>query len=118
MAFGEFIVPTDEEILFALGAEPEPSGPDTSTRVLRITTDSGDVITFSYDVPGASVRLQLHQGGSLLLDIFREGAERLAIETDSRGAFVAVDFRTESTVGKLEVQVQPEIHVRENSLLS
>ncbi|GAB3988325.1 hypothetical protein GCM10029978_110420 [Actinoallomurus acanthiterrae] len=118
MVIREFIVPTDEEVLYALGVEPEPAEPDTATRVVRIPCDDGQVITLSYDSPGGSVRLQLHHNQRLLLDIFREGAELLRIDSGSGSTSVTVDFRTESTVGQLEVQVQPEVVVRENSLLA
>lgn len=118
MVLREFIVPTDEEVLDALGVEPEPSELDATIRIVRIPHGADEVITLSYDSPGGSVRLQLHRQQRLLLDIFREGAERLRIDSGSGSTLVTVDFRTESTVGRLEVQIEPDVVVRENSLLA
>lgn len=118
MAIREFIVPTDEEVLDALGVEPESSEPGAATRVVRIPRDEGELITLSYDAPGGSVRLQLHDHQRLKLDIFQEGAERLRIDSASGSTVIAIEFRTESTVGRLEVQVWPDLVIRGQSLLA
>lgn len=118
MVVREFVVPTDEDVLDALGVEPELAEPGAATRVVRIPRDDDEMITLSYDSPGRSVRLQLHHKERPLLDLFQEGAELLRIDSSSGSTVIAVDFRTESTVGRLEIQVWPDVFVRGNSLLA
>ncbi len=118
MEHPQFIVPNDAEVLDALGVEPESAGGDETVRVVRIPGSSGDTLTLSYDILGRSVGLQLHQPHGLLLDLFYEGAERLRVRSDAASTAIEIDLRTESTRQNLDIQVRPDLIVRDRCLLA
>ncbi|TYB43957.1 hypothetical protein [Actinomadura chibensis] len=114
----QFEVPEDAEILDVLGVEPELSASEEMTRIVRLPGGEGESLTLSYDIPGRSVRLQLQRQQELLLDLFREGAERLRLRSDAKSTAIEVDFQTESTRGTLDIQVRPAILIKDRTLLA
>lgn len=114
----QFIVPEDAEVLDVLGVEPELSDSEETTRIIRIDGGAGERLTLSYDVLGRSVRLRLQRQQGLLLDLFREGAERLRLRSDAESTAIEIDFQTESTRGTLDIQVHPSILIKDRCLLA
>jgi hypothetical protein len=113
MAYHEFVVPTGEEILDALGVEPEESVEDPMVRIIPVLSSTGDTLVISFDVAGRSVRCQWLRGSVLILDLFREAATRLTVDSGNGNAWIRVCFETDSLAGELEVQVHPEIRVND-----
>jgi YD repeat-containing protein len=116
--YREFIVPDDQEILEAIGEWPEAEE-DSEARLLVFRGEGGETIRFTYDALGRSVRVQWKNGlGDMLLDVFREGATRLTVHSDMRIAFIAVEFVMGECAGKMEIQVQPKLAVKDQLLFS
>ena len=113
MAYHGFVVPTGEEILDALGVEPEESVEDPMVRIIPVLSSTGDTFVISFDVAGRSVRCQWVRGSVVILDLFREAATRLTVDSGNGNAWIMVCFETDSLAGELEVQVHPEIRVND-----
>ncbi|GEM_PF-2825023 len=116
MANREFLVPSDEEILDALGVVPEVSVDDPMVQVVRVSTASGDVVSLSYDVVGRSVRCQWNRDSIPLVDLFREAATELTVESGHGVARLVVRFETEVLGGELDIQVYPAVRVNDRLL--
>jgi YD repeat-containing protein len=117
MEYRQFIVPSDREVLEAIGIEPVSDGGDPATRLVRFITEAGDIISLSYDAPGRSVRVQWSRNNRQILDLFREGAERLVFESNSATVSVSVQFKTDSNFGTLHIQFLPEVFIKDDVLL-
>lgn len=119
MNYREFRAPDEVDLFDALGdtATIIDSG-DPDVRSFAITVDDKNELTFSYSLPGRSIRVLWHYGGDLILDIFREGATRLEIQRDSHSSFVIVEFSVDSIGGQLEIQIKPRIAFKDQMLFS
>jgi len=109
--YREFVVPTDEEILDALGQAPEQAGAEPTTRTVRLDNGAGDEVELTYDILGRSVRCRWHRGPVLMLDLFREAATRMTVSSGRGAAGVTVAFETDSLAGTLDIQVYPSVRV-------
>lgn len=118
MSYQEFVAPSDDEIFAALGIEPESSGTEVATRIVKIGDESDDLLILSYDVPGRSIRLQWKRSRRLLLDVFREGATLMRIHSNTESTSILIDFRTGQSSGRLDIQMWPEMVVKERDLLT
>lgn len=118
MEYRQFQVPADVEILNVLGIEPEPVEDDGFTRVIRLSTESGDLLVFSYDVPGCSVRCRWYRESRLLLDLFREGAIRLSVSSHSGELGILVYFETGSLSGELSIRLGHYVAISDRLLFS
>lgn len=118
MDYQEFVAPSDDEISAALGIEPESSEAEVATRTVKIGDEADDLLILSYDVPGRSIRLQWKRSRRLLLDVFREGATLMRIHSNAASIAISIDFRTGQMSGRLDIQMQPEIVIRERDLLT
>jgi hypothetical protein len=118
MTLREFLVPSDEEWLDALGVEPEPVDGEIAVRRVRCTTDAGDLLDLIFDLPGNSIRCRWQRGEIVLVDIFREGACRLSVRSGRGEAHLVVSFDTEGLRGELAIQVLPDIRVDDRLLFA
>ncbi|MFC0039718.1 hypothetical protein [Actinomadura rayongensis] len=117
MGRSEFVVPSDEEVLVALGVEPRASGTGEFTRAIRLVGGSGEELDLSYDVVERSVRLRLNQAHGPNLDIFYEGAELFRLWSDSSSYGIALEFRTGTSMIDLKICVHPKMAIASRCLL-
>ncbi|GAA1012915.1 hypothetical protein Aple_015600 [Acrocarpospora pleiomorpha] len=115
-AYRQFIVPTDMQILDALGVEPEVIEEGDTVRLIRVVTGEGDEFRLSYDTPGRSVRCQWYRGSVLILDIFREGADRLQVSSQKGESNIVIHFQTDSLAGGLHIRLAPSIAISDKLL--
>jgi len=116
MEYRQFIVPTDTEILDALGVVPEIVEGEDPVRLIRISTEEGDDFRLSYDVPGRSIRCQWNRESSLLLDLTREGADYLRVSSDRNGSSILIHFQVDSLSGELHIQLTSSVTIRDKLL--
>jgi hypothetical protein len=116
MTYRQFVVPADAEILDALGVEPEPSADEPTIRSIRVDSGAGEQVVFSYDVPGRSVRVRWLRDSTPVLDLYRESATRLTVESGRGEARLTVTFESEGLGGDLEVQVYPAVRITDSLL--
>lgn len=109
----EFVAPTDEEYLRILGRTPEAGDEVGVAMLAMVSTDNFDV-RLTTDVPGKSVRLVVARDGIEVFDVFREGA--VLVSLSDEGPSIAVDFRTDGNLGRLNITLSPKLHIRETSL--
>lgn len=117
MTYRAFRVPTDLEILEVMGAEPEQEADEPTTRVVDVEAGTGERVVLSYDIPGESVRCRWRRGSEVVLDVFREGATLLRVESRDGADYFVVDFETDSLAGQLIVRVHPDVYVKDALLL-
>ena len=117
MTYRQFVVPADQEILESLGVEPT-AVPDTETaRRFELAID-GDVLDFTYDVHGRSIRCRWSRGDSTLVDVFREGATHFTVYSARQETHLRIEFETDSLRGLLDVRVFPGVQIEDSLLLA
>ncbi|MFF0201278.1 hypothetical protein [Streptomyces sp. NPDC005017] len=112
----EFLVPGDAEILEAFGVESEATDGVESTRSLRLAAGVGDEVCLTYDIPGRSIHLQWFRKGVCVLDIFREEAVRMSVNSSEGVTTLSLTFESGSLSGELHVQVWPTLSVNDRLL--
>jgi hypothetical protein len=117
MTYREFVVPADEEILDALGVESESVEGEPSARFIRVAVGAKDVVLFSYDVVGRSVRCRWLHDGRKILDLFRESATQMTVTSGHGEAWIVVRFETDPLAGQLKVRVAPEVCIEDELLI-
>ncbi|QBJ91601.1 hypothetical protein D0Z67_15770 [Streptomyces seoulensis] len=112
--YSEFTVPDDEEIFDIIGAWPETQ--ESGARAL--TWRSGDgALVLSYEAVTRSVRiLWSNTDGDSLLDVYREGATRLAFTSTPSAVGAQIDFSVGECAGVMEIDISPRIAVRDRLL--
>ncbi|MFE6699812.1 hypothetical protein [Streptomyces sp. NPDC057718] len=113
----QFVTPDPQDLVNALGVEPETTGETQMTVSLFDVT--GEDLTFSYNVVGQSVSVHWNtESGDPALKLFREGATLLRIQEGDGVTELVVEFETQDTTGTLGLRVFPNVSVMETSLLS
>jgi hypothetical protein len=116
VSLDEFAVPSRAEWVDALGIEPESVDLDPGVRRLYCTTDRGDAIDLTFDIPGNSVRCRWLREGNAVLDLFRESARNLVVHSGKGEAFVIVTFEADGLRGELSIRLWPEILITDQML--
>ncbi|WP_141693587.1 hypothetical protein [Streptomyces sp. PTY087I2] len=113
----QFVTPDPQDLVNALGVEPEITGETQMTLMFFDVTGEG--LTFSYNTVGRSVSVHWStKSGDPKLKIFREGATLLRIQESDGSTTLFVEFATQDTTGVLELQIFPNVSATETSLLS
>lgn len=104
------VVPDSQGFLEQIGYEPEDEGSE-GVRVLTLAGEAGR-IRLSYDILGRSIRVRWDdEKGCELLDIFREGAERMSITSESGRTWISVRSPLPGFTAELRVHVYPALKV-------
>ncbi|MFD6658907.1 hypothetical protein ACFWEB_27630 [Streptomyces parvus] len=113
----QFVTPDPQDLVNALGVEPEITGEAQMTLTLLDVTNED--LTFSYNLIGKSVSVHWNtESGNPKLKLFREGATLLRIQEGDGVTALVVEFTTQDTMGVLELQIFPNVSVMETSLLA
>lgn len=113
----QFVTPDPQDLVNALGVEPEITGETQMTLTLLDITNED--LTFSYNLIGQSVSVRWNtESGDPKLKLFREGATLLRIQEGDVVTALVVEFATQDTMGVLELQIFPNVSVMETSLLT
>ncbi|MFR9772036.1 hypothetical protein [Nocardia sp. SC052] len=108
----EFIEPEESEFLEAFGADRVAIPEATASFVVSIDSDDRNKLELSYDVIARSARVCWLQDSMLVVDIFREQVNRIAVE---RGGVFMISTSGVDLSGELSVEVYP-IRIRDVSL--
>jgi hypothetical protein len=109
MEYQQFIAPLDSQVLEFLGVEPVAEGDEETTRVIRVELGDGQLLTYSYDVVGGSVRVRWTKAGVIVLDLFREGVVKISVESEGEISRICAFAEFGSLRGVLSVQILPEL---------
>ncbi|WP_406494951.1 hypothetical protein OG936_13960 [Streptomyces sp. NBC_00846] len=113
----EFVTPDPQDVVNALGVEPEITG--ETQRTVNLADVTGEDLTLSYDAVGQSVTVRwCTPSGKVILNLFREGAILLRVQEGDGETKIVVEFETRDTTGELRLQVFPEVSITETSLFS
>ncbi|PXX66620.1 hypothetical protein DFR70_103369 [Nocardia tenerifensis] len=104
MSDHEFIVPEESEFLETFGAERVAIPGTIASFVVDIVPDDCNKVELSYDVIARSVRVRWMQDSTLLMDIFREQVNRIAVD---RKGIVRISARGGDLSGELTIEVYP-----------
>lgn len=111
---GDFLFPGDEEVFGAFGEWPEVQ--ESGSRVLTWHSGEG-VLALSYEAATRSVRVCWSNiDGDSLLDVYREGATRLAFTSTPSAIGAQIDFSVGECAGVIEIDISPRIAVRDRLL--
>jgi hypothetical protein len=117
MTYRQFVVPSGQDIIEALGVEPTMvAGTETAQR-FEVTID-GDTLDFTYDVHGRSIQCLWSRGETLLVEVFREGATHFTVYSAEGETHLRIEFETDSLRGLLNVRVFPSIQIADSLLLA
>lgn len=118
MGLGEFVTPTAEEWIDALGVVPRPEDDDGDVSRALLTFNAADKVDLSFAIGGNSVRLRWLRGEDLLLDMTREGARRIRVESGRGQASIRVEFDSDGFRGELTIQMLPETRIKDTMLFA
>ncbi|MFG2814366.1 hypothetical protein [Streptomyces sp. NPDC048410] len=111
---GGFLAPGDEEVFDTVGEWPEIQ--ESGARVLTWHSGNG-VLVLSYEAVSRSVRVRWSSAaGDVLLDVYREGATRLAFTSTPSTVAARIDFSVGECAGVMEIDIAPRISVRDRLL--
>ncbi|MEV5439515.1 hypothetical protein AB0K80_26400 [Streptomyces sp. NPDC052682] len=116
MAGQQFLVPDDAEVLEAFGVESEATDGVESTRSLRLAAGVDDEVCLTYDIPARSIHLQWFRKGVCVLDVSREEAVRLSVNSSEGVTALALAFESASLSGELRIQVWPTVSISDRLL--
>jgi hypothetical protein len=117
MEYRQFVVPSDAELIDAVGVSPELVEGEPTVRALRLTSASGDDVQISYDVPGRSFRIQVSSENAMRLDLLRESVTHFTVNVEGGGLRVRVTLESTGLAGELDVFVGSQIVVRDRLLM-
>ncbi|OKI00209.1 hypothetical protein A6A06_23930 [Streptomyces sp. CB02923] len=108
-------VPDSNRFAEEFGVTPEGRADDDvqSVNFLEVT---GQDLTLSYSSLERSVRLRLRQGQEELIDIYREDATLMRIDTSKGSTGITVAFSMGEVDGELRIQVFPSIKIYDQLL--
>jgi hypothetical protein len=113
MMYRDFRIPHDVEMETALGTTPVP-GDEVGTRSMVLHSDDGALVELTVDSPARSVSLVVTRENHECLRLTREGATELKVSSDSPE--IRIDFRTDDTIGRLQVSLRPLLRIEESTL--
>lgn len=118
MGLGEFLTPSAEEWIDALGVEPQTEPDDEDVTRIVFTSESGDTVDLSYASTANSVQFRWLRQGELLLDMTREGARHMWVESGRGRAQIGVEFEVEGLRGSLTLRLLPSFHLNDSMLFA
>ncbi|MER8029070.1 hypothetical protein ABTZ78_08925 [Streptomyces bauhiniae] len=111
---GYFLFPGDGEVFDIVGEWPEVQG--SGARALTWRSGEG-VLVLSYEAVTRSVRVRWSSvEGSLLLDVYREGATRLTFTSTPSAVGAQIEFSVGECAGVMEIDISPRISVQDRLL--
>ncbi|WP_159839649.1 hypothetical protein [Nocardia sp. CY41] len=113
MADYEFVEPEESEFLEVFGAERVAIPGATASFVVNIYSDDRNKLELSYDVIARSARVRWYQDSTVLVDIFREQVNRIAVEGSG---VINITTSGVDLSGDLTVEVYP-IRITDVSLV-
>ncbi|MFE2426581.1 hypothetical protein ACFXJ5_07480 [Streptomyces sp. NPDC059373] len=116
MDFGGFSTPEEIEIIEKLGVAPEESE-EGLLQTIHLDTEGGSLL-LSYSLTGRSVRFLWKLGANQLVEIFREGATRIRLISESERTYFLIDFEMSGSTARLEIGIYPFVSINDNLLLS
>lgn len=117
MEYSQLDAPSDAEVLDALGVESVAEDDEENTRVIRVSVGDGDILVFSYDTVGRSVRVRWERASETILDVFREGIVRISVESEHGEARILAFSEFPSLKGEIIVQIFPRVMVRDRLMI-
>jgi hypothetical protein len=116
VTYRPFIVPDDEDIGEKLGLVPiAVAGEEPTVRRLLFENESGEQLDLVIDILGRSIRCRVQVRGTIVYDIFREGAVQMLVHErpDRR---IIVEFETEGVFGSLNLVLADPIRIDDRLL--
>jgi hypothetical protein len=114
---GEFITPTDDEVLDAIGVLPETSANDEDVRVVYFDLPNGhDRIRFSYHLVAASIDFHWSHDSEEVVRITRECATIISISSGEGAASINTRFDSGSNRGELAIRIYPTVWIKDTLL--
>lgn len=119
MSHHEFVTPTNDEVLDAIGVVPEVSPNDEFVRVVSFDVGNGhDRVRLMNHVVVASVEFQWLRDSEVIVHITREGAASLAITSGQGRATIHASFESGSDHSELDIQIHPAVRIKDTTLTS
>jgi hypothetical protein len=116
VTYREFVVPAARAFLEELGVEPVAV--EDAEMAGRFEVAVGDdVLDFTYDIHGRSIRALWSRHDAQLVEVFREGAVRLSVYAEEGQTLLRTEFETDSLSGSLVIRVFPDIAFEDSLLL-
>lgn len=111
-------VTDDATWLNAFGVVPqtEEASGDEYVRELRIPMDDAAELHITWDVTDGSVRVRHRRAEAVVVDLYREQATLLSAERNGTIAALVVEYGTSDAVGRVRVQVTPEVVIEDKFL--
>ncbi|MFD4632263.1 hypothetical protein ACFVYR_13975 [Streptomyces sp. NPDC058284] len=110
--------PTPGRFSAGLRATPAAMLPTKASRRVQASSNSPERTLISSLVVSSarSVRVRWNSSGEETLDVFHEGATRMAVHSSSRSTYFSIEFQMGECAGKMSIQVFPNLAVTDQLL--
>ena len=109
-------VPDEVDLLTFFESEPKESKPEDGYFCYWLADDRGIELYFSFHVIEGSIQARLLRSGCEIAVISEECAEKITIEKDGAGKYLACIFKLGQAESKAEIHVRPSIKIRWHTL--
>ena len=106
------IIPDELDLLVFFEGEPIESIPKDGYFCYKYSDDRGIELFFSFHEIEESIQARLMQSNCELAVISGECADRITIEKDGSGEYLACVFKLDQAESKAEIRLYPSINVR------
>ncbi|WP_353944297.1 hypothetical protein ABII15_23685 [Streptomyces sp. HUAS MG91] len=113
-----FRIPLEAEFLEEIGVEPVRRDAG-DTLELNLSEVTGESLFLTTSETGRSVRIKWgEEKGEWAVDIFREGATCMRIDSQHNRTSILIDFSLGATKGELKLQIFPRVAISDQQLFS
>ena len=112
------IIPDELDLLAFFEGEPIGSMPEDGYFCYKYSDDRDIELFFSFHEIEESIQARLMQSNCELAVISGECADRITIEEDGAGEYLACVFKLDQAEFKAEIRLRPSINIRWHTLKS
>ena len=111
-------VPDDTDLIgFFLSEPTQDSVPEDGLYVYQATDKLGVTLVFSFHEIECSCQARLFVQNIEVAYFSQEGAQRITLQSDLSGESLICDFKIDSSVGRAEIRLTPQINVHWSTLV-
>lgn len=98
---------------FGVQPQPEESSGGSFVREVRIPINESDELHLTWDAVDRSVRVRRLHGAAVGLDLYREGATLITLESSATNKTVILEYGVDGYTGHMRIDLVPTFALRD-----